>query len=287
MSGHIRSRSAGSFELRYRVDGKVKTETFRGSKKAAQARLRALMTAADRGEHVDPSKLTVAEHVRARIEQWQASGQIRARAAENYTDLLVWIAAGLGTIPVQRLTTLDVERWHRELIERGLAPRTVRIAHALLARALADAVKHRLVVRNVAVDQGAPKVDPAARVVAPDAEQVRELLAGLQGDPWHVPVLVALYTGMRRGEQLALRWSNVDLDGAKLRVVEALDETRAAGVAVKAPKSAAGWRTITLTSNVVDALRQHRQAQLERCLLLGLGRPPEDALVFPRPEWRP
>jgi integrase len=120
--------------------------------------------------------------------------------------------------------------------------------------------------------------------VAPNAEQVAALLAKLAGDAWHVPVVVALYTGLRRGEQLALRWSAVDLDGRRLTVREALDESRAHGVKVKAPKSAAGARAISLPEVVIEALRQHRREQLERCLLLGLGRPSDDALVFPGPE---
>jgi integrase len=71
------------------------------------------------------------------------------------------------------------------------------------------------------------------------------------------------------------------LDGAKLHVVEALEETRANGVAIKTPKTKAGRRTIGLPAAVVTVLREHRKAQLERRLLLALGRPPDDALVFP------
>ena len=76
------------------------------------------------------------------------------------------------------------------------------------------------------------------------------------------------------------RWRNVDLDGAKLHVVEALEETRS-GLTVKTPKTAAGRRTISLPAIVVDALRAHRRAQLEMRLALGLGKPSDDALVFP------
>jgi integrase len=86
---------------------------------------------------------------------------------------------------------------------------------------------------------------------------------------------------MRRSEQLALKWSYVDLHGAKLYVREALEETKANGVMVKPPKTEAGRRTISLPSLVIAALREHRREQLERCLLLGLGRPADDALVFP------
>jgi integrase len=119
-----------------------------------------------------------------------------------------------------------------------------------------------------------------------DADQVTDLRAKLAGDEWRAPVVTALYTGLRRGEQLALRWHRIDLDGARMQVVEALDEA-GGEVTVKQPKTASGRRTITMPAIVVSALREHRQQQLERCLLLGLGRPPDDALVFPGPERRP
>jgi integrase len=163
----------------------------------------------------------------------------------------------------------------------------VRAAHALLGRALADAVKHQLLTRNVARDQGAPSKAPDPAVTAPDSQQVKVLLVKVKHTYWHVPVLTAVHTGLRRSEQLALRWSRVDLDRAQLQVEEALDETRADGVTVKPPKTAAGRRTISLAAGVVEALRKHRGQQLEERLKLGLGRLPDDALVFPGPDGQP
>ena len=117
----------------------------------------------------------------------------------------------------------------------------------------------------------------------PTADEIVTLLARLDGDEWRVPVLTAVFTGLRRGEQLALRSNRVDLNGAKMQIVEALDEA-GGEVSVKEPKTSSGRRTITLPAIVVEALREHRQQQLERCLLLGIGRPASDALVFPGPD---
>ena len=280
MSGHLRQRSAGSWEVRYRVNGAARTTTVKGTKTQAKVRLRELMGAVDRGEHVAGSAVTVGEHVRSRIESWQRAGRIGARTAENYQQLARRIERQLGSIRLQRLDTVQIEAWHAELVAEGLGPRTVRALHALLTRALADGVKHRVLVRNVAREQGSPLLAPPATVTTPHADAVEVLLVALGEGPWRGPVVVALYTGLRRGEQLALRWSNVDLDGARLRVDEALEETRS-GLRVKPPKTAAGRRTISLPAIVVDTLREHRQAQLERRVLLGLGKPPDDALVFP------
>ena len=149
--------------------------------------------------------------------------------------------------------------------ERGLSASSTRAAHGLVRRALADAVRHQLVARNVAFDHGPPSVEPAERVFAPNADQVAALLAKLDGDPWRVPVIVALYCGLRRGEQLALRWSNVDLD----RGPDA--DCRSAGAEQRrgqpeAAKTAAGTRTISLPAIVVEALREHRKAAAGTCL---------------------
>jgi integrase len=288
MRGHIRQRTPGSWELRYGLprgpDGKRRTATltFRGSKKEAAAKLRELMGAVDKGLHVDKRKLNVEDHVRARIDHWRSMGRIGGRCAEHYYTLLVLIRPELGSIEIQQLTTMDVERWHAKMRQRGLAARTMRAAHALLARALSEALRHNLVVRNVAREQGPPTVEPSPAVTAvPNAEQIKTFLERLADDPWRVPVIVALYCGLRRGEQLALRWNRVDLDGAKMQIVEALDETKATGITVKTPKTKAGRRTISLPTIVCETLREHRKAQLERCLLLGLGKPADDAPVFP------
>jgi integrase len=99
--------------------------------------------------------------------------------------------------------------------------------------------------------------------------------------------MVALFGGLRLGEVLALRWSNVDLDRKILRVVEALEQTKRFGIRFKAPKSKAGKRDITLPDILVDALRGHRKAQLELRLQLGIGKLPDDTLLFSNIDGRP
>jgi integrase len=85
---------------------------------------------------------------------------------------------------------------------------------------------------------------------------------------------------MRRGELLALRWQDVDLNGAKLRVERSLEQTKA-GLRFKSPKTKHGRRTITLPASAVAELREHLKQQQERRLALGAGKAPADALVFP------
>ena len=100
-------------------------------------------------------------------------------------------------------------------------------------------------------------------------------------------VVVALFTGIRRGELMALRWGHVDLDACILRVREALEETKKYGLRVKATKTGAGRRDITLPDIAVQALAEHRREQLEVRMRLALGRLTDDALVFPALDGRP
>src|SRR5262249_35925656 len=102
-----------------------------------------------------------------------------------------------------------------------------------------------------------------------------------------VLAITALFTGMRLGEILGLRWQNTDIDGARIHVREALEETISLGIRFKPPKTRAGRRDITLPDIVVGVLRQERRRQLELRMALGLGKLPSDALVFPTLEGGP
>jgi integrase len=84
---------------------------------------------------------------------------------------------------------------------------------------------------------------------------------------------------MRRGELLALRWQDVDLDRSKVRVAHSLEQTKA-GLRFKEPKTRHGRRTIALPSSAVTELRTHWKAQQEQRLALGAGKSPPDTLVF-------
>jgi integrase len=96
----------------------------------------------------------------------------------------------------------------------------------------------------------------------------------------YVPAMVALFTGMRRGEVLALRWGCVDLDRKTIRVEQALEHTKAHGIRFKPPKSKAGRRDVTLPDILLDLLRNFRKAQLELRLKLGAGKLQNDDLLF-------
>jgi integrase len=285
-SGHIRARGRNSWELKFDAGRdpatgrrKIQYVSFKGTKRQAQVRLAEMIAAVGTGSYVDPSKTTVAELVAERIALWRSSGRISAKTAERRQQLAKSQIGRIGHKLVQKFSTLDLEHWHAGMLADGLAPRTVRDAHSLLAQAIDEAVKHKLVLANPARLQKPPRV-PHEEVAIIPAEEIAPTLAKLEGDAFYVPVVVALYCGCRRSEQLALRWSDTDLDRKTLRIERALEETRAGGIVIVPTKSRRS-RTISLPQIVVDTLRTHRRHQLELRMALGMGKSDGADLIFP------
>ena len=111
MKGHIQQRGKNSFRLKFDADrdektGKRKTQfhTFRGTKRQAQVKLAELIASVAQAKYVEPNKLTVAEWVRARVNHWEAAGDISARTAERYRELVEnQIAPHIGAKLLQKL----------------------------------------------------------------------------------------------------------------------------------------------------------------------------------------
>ena len=294
MRGHIKQRSPGHFAIILDVfkDGqrKRKWHSFKGTKREAQAECARLITAMKEGAYVETSKLTVGQHLLDRLTQWET--KIGHKTAERYRELINnQIRPHLGDKQLQKLKAVEIERWHNALLTigrkdgaGGVSARTVGHAHRVLSKALKEAARFDLVVKNVASIEKPPRVDRKDEIQIVEEHRLREMLERLKGQPIYPKVVLAVFTGLRRGELLALRWRHIDLDRKLLEVREALEQTTAHGVQVKAPKSKAGRRDITLPDVVVETLREHRRAQLELRMRLGLGRLPEDDdLVFPAP----
>jgi integrase len=291
MKGHIRERSPGHWAIVIDVadpqTGKRRRRwhSFRGTKRKAQIECARLISEIGQGAYVDRSNTNVGDFVRARIDQWEASGGITARSAERYRLLASrQIVPHLGPKPLQKLSRLDIEGWHTALRNGGLAARTIGVAHRVLCKALSDAEGHGLVIKNVCRVERAPKVRTQETAIVRD---IPALIEKIRGSRLYTLATVALFTGARLGEILALRDRNVDLDRGAITIAETLEDTTAHGVRFKQPKSAAGVRTITLPAVAIQVLRDHRRELLERRLLLGQGKLNPDDLLFSTLEGRP
>jgi integrase len=148
----------------------------------------------------------------------------------------------------------------------------------VLRAALNHAAAIEIVERNVASVIRPPALQ-RADVEILSANEMADTLAKLDGHPFYIIAAFALGTGARRGEIAGLRWSDIDLDNATVKIDRSLEQTKV-GLRVKLPKTAAGRRMISLPVFVVEALRDHRREQLELRLRLGAGSLPADAPVF-------
>jgi integrase len=290
MSGNITRRGEHSWRLKYEgvvdpVTGKRATRyvTVRGTKKDAQRELIRLLAELQNGTAVDPSTVTIAEHVRS----WLAGDNgLSPKTVERYRELAErQIIPWLGATALQKLRPAQVAEWHATLLRRGgvagdpLSPRTVGHAHRVLHRAFELALRLEQVGRNPVHAVPAPTVERVEPEIL-TAEQLAAVLDRLDGHALYPIISLALATGMRRGELCALAWGSVDIDRGVVKVERSLEET-AGGLRFKAPKTRAGHRSIGVPSATVELLRAHRAAQLELRLRLGQGRPAADDLVFP------
>jgi integrase len=290
MKGNITKRGKNSFRLKFDagIDAngkrKIQYHTFRGSKREAQDKLTELMASVGKGSYVEPSKIMVADFVRGRIDQWEASGKISVVTAARYRELNEnQIAPHIGMRVLQKLRRTDIESWHTTLRNSGhakgkggIGPRTIGHAHRVLSKALTDAAKDHMVVSVVTKLEAPPKAPDDEMVIVRD---VPAFTGKLKTSRLYVPAMVALFTGMRRSEVLALRWGRIDLDRKLIQVREAL-EPAPEGVRFKTPKTKAGRRDITLPDILADVLREYRKAQMVLRLKLGAGRLQDDDLLF-------
>jgi integrase len=262
------------------------------TRKQAQAALDEAKVAQRRGDWIEPSK----EPLAAYLTRWLESTAHRrkAQSTASYADGIAVVSARIGTIPLGKLSTLDVQELVNALSAR-YAPRTVRERHMVLKQALQQAVRWRLVSYNAAdgvdlprvpkVDRGVWNRDEVARFLE-DAERACDQRPGesfprLTGVLDFHPPLVAhtqsikelalwrllLDSGMRIGEAVALKWT--DLDGNRVRV-ERTQSSVGGHLVVGTPKTAASRRTIPLEPETIAALRRHELAQKEERMRLGL-----------------
>jgi integrase len=286
--GTITSRSPGSHRIRISLgrdrDGKRRfsTKTVRGTLSEAKRELTRLLSAADVGEHVDPSRVTVGEW----LDTWIAAtkAEVSGKTHERYAEIVrCYLRPALGAIPLQRLTTADIQRAYGDF-DRNPSPRTRRHVHRILKSALSRAAEQQRIARNPAAAlKRLPKVE-AKPINTLTVEQSRQLLGAIRHTTTYWPVLIALATGMRRGEILALRWKNVDLESGTVRVVESLEQTKA-GLRFKSPKAEKA-RAVPLPRFAFGELRGWKMKQAEALLRLGV-RQDGDTLVCAREDGEP
>jgi integrase len=284
MKGHLVRRGERSYRLKYDIPGNGKREiryvTLRGTRKQAEAEAAKILASLATGLHVDPSTETVSAYVERWLKDW-AAANVSNQTFEGYAQMLrKHLCSRVGKLPIQKLRAVDLQAVYAAMAADGLADRTRLHLHRIVHVALKHAVQWGVTARNVADMVDAPRVR-AQEIEILTAGQVQSALEFLRDKPLYAITALALASGLRRGELLALRWQEVNLDGGFLRVERALEETSRGGLAFKSPKTRYGRRTVALPMSTVAVLREHWKAQQEHRLRFGFGKAGTDALVFP------
>jgi integrase len=272
--GGVRQRPDGTWEGRYYGHDGRRRSVYGKTKADTQQKLRAALVGADNGIRPVTSRTTVAGW----LEEWLTTSvepRCRPRTVESYRDTVRrYIVPAIGRVPLAKLEPADVARMLDAVAVRGVSPTTVRYSYVVLRIALGRALKGGRVLRNVATLVDLPA--KARHELRPlTAEQARSFLGATAGDRLGPLYALAITTGMRQGELLALRWRDVDLDRGWLAVRHTL---RRGTRELAAPKTERGRRTLRLGASAVDVLREQRRRQ---------GTIDPDAFVFATSTGRP
>lgn len=300
MRGHIRQRGKGAYaviiELGRDAEGKrrQKWHNVRGTKKDAENELVKQLNALQTGSYVEPTRLRVGQFLRRWLDDY-AKPKVAAKTFERYDEIVrLHLLPHIGHIRLEKLHPLKIQELYAKMLKEGrndgrggLSPRTVLHHHRVLREALQQAVRSLLLSRNPA-DAVQPPRPERSDVSTLDSKRASELIELAKPTRLYLPILMALATGARRGEVLALRWKDVDLRSGVATIRQSLEQTKA-GIRFKSPKTKRSTRSIQLPAFAVSALKQHRSEQAAQRLKLGeayrnLG------LVMARPDgsaWNP
>lgn len=206
------------------------------------------------------------------FEKWlsdYAKPNLSPRSYDRYTGIVnKYLIPQLGRIQLTQLRPEQLQRHYTTGLNSGLSARTIRYHHALIHIALQTAVKWGLVNRNVA-DAVEPPRFKRSVMQTWNEDEVNRFLEAAKESHYYPLFYTALFTGMRRGELLALRWQDVDFIYSQIYISRSLHQLRDGSYIYTQPKSEKSRRTIALPSSLFFILSEHRKAKEVEALLLG------------------
>jgi len=239
----------------------------------AQTELRAQVL---NGQVVTRSTDTVREY----LEQWLAaqSAHVRQTSLHGYEMAVRRINAKVGSARLQSLTVLAIDQLYTGMLADGLSPKTIRNTHGVLRRALDDAVRTGLLLANPAASARTPSVR-RPEFETWTTEEVKTFLSSTADDRLNALWTVLAMTGMRRGEALGLRWSDVDLAKRRLTIVQTRT-TAGKNEVIGDTKTDKSRRRIILDDGTVTALRAYKKLLAAEQLAAGEVYDTSHDLVF-------
>ena len=276
--GNIRKRKDGRWEGRYTAGHDPQTgkaivkNVLAKTQKECRDKLKAAIEASDRLDMSRSGKYTVAAWVRLWLDTY-AKPALREQTAYNYGNYIEkHIVPHIGDIRLDKLTTMEVQQFynelrasgriqryaHIELKDKGLSARFIRGVHQVLHQALDQAVKERIILVNPSEGCRLPKLEKKEmKVLLP--EQIGAYLKEAERRGLLAAFYLELTTGLRRGELLALLWTDLDVKNMTIsvnkQVIRFNGELR-----ISRPKTSNSIRTIPIPKQAVDLLvKEHEK----------------------------
>lgn len=237
------------------------------TRREAADKMTAALREVQQGKPLPNGKQTVAGFLTYWLED-VARQSARPGTYRSYETLVrLHIVPAIGRIPLAQLSAQQVQHMLTEKAKAGMSARRRQMIRAVLRAALSQALKWRLVTFNAAADAAPVRVEKKdVPVLTPD--DATALVAAIKGDPLEALYISALASGLRQGELLGMRWSDVNFDSETFAVRHQLQ--RVAGKwQLTEPKSSKARRTLAVDPMVIDALRAHKVRQIEQRLVAG------------------
>lgn len=276
MRGHLRHRAGRpadywELEVELPVDPVTRrrrraTRSFRGTKRDAERALTAFVAEVNQGRGTG-TNATLGEL----LDRWMALAELEVTTRRRYRGLIDrHIAPALGAVPLRRLDASQLDQLYRDLLDKGLASRTVRQVHAVLRRSLGQAVKWGWLLTNTAAMATPPRIE-RTEITAPSPDVAVALVVA--GRTWGDGTLgsllyVAAATGARRGELCGLRWVDVDLELGELLIERSVVTGDDGRLIVKSTKTRAK-RRIAVDAGTIGVLAEHRSDMTIRAGIVG------------------
>ena len=285
--GTYKKRKDGRWEAQYTIQtqfGIKRKSVYGRTKQEVAEKLRKAIAERDGGLAFDAENLTLAEY----LNRWLADsvrGSVARGTFERYEQLCrIHIVPAIGGVELKKLTPVHIQGLYRAKLDEELALRSVEYIHTTLNKALRQAVRWQLVSRNVAEAVTAPKARKREMLTL-DREQTRRLLLTAKGDRLETLYVLAVTAGLRQGELLGLRWSDIDLEAGTLTVKRSLRYEKD-GPYYTEGKRDRSRRRVELGPSTTAALKAHRKRQNEeRLAYAGLWE--DHNLIFPDENGRP
>jgi len=277
--GSIYKRNNGTWRAMVTVQGRRLTHTAK-TKNEGQNWIRGMLDEIDNGLTYDNTRVSLETF----MEDWLVSVEpsLRYNTFKQYSQITrQHILPVLGKIQLRDLKPEHIQQLYNQMVKKDFGLRTVQLVHSVIHRALVHAVKLGSIPRNPD-DATTPPKPKAKEMRFLDENQVQQLLitARAKNDQLFALYHLAIATGMRQGEILGLKWSDLDWEQGLLQVQRQLTIKKGGGFEFTVPKTKAGVRRIDLGENTLRILREHRQQQFIQMQMAG-ERWQENDLIFP------